>query len=72
MLAIIQPFFTFRAIVIANPIFYPDEWFKEQGYKGEAKKLRRVLFNFAHAILKDKEFKLNNIEKYLECHSRYG
>ena len=72
MLEIIQPFFTFRAIVIANPIFYPDEWFKEQGYKGNVKGLRRTLFNFSHAILKDKEFKLNKIEKYLKCHSQYG
>ena len=72
ILEIIQPFFTFRAIVIANPIFYPDNWFKEQGFKGDPKKLRRTLFNFAHTILKEKDFKLNKIEKYLECLSQYG
>jgi hypothetical protein len=72
MLEIIQPFFTFRAIVIANPIFYTDSWFKKQGYKGDAKKLRRTLFNFAHTILKEKDFKLNKIEKYLACRSQYG
>jgi aminoglycoside phosphotransferase family enzyme len=72
ILEIIQPFFTFRAIVIANPIFYPDSWFKEQGFKGDPKKIRRTLFNFAHKVLKEKKFKINKINKYLECRSQYG
>lgn len=72
MMEIIQPFFTFRAIVVANPIFYPDDWFKKIGYKHDPNKLRRKLFNFSHTILKDKTFNLKEIDKYIECHSQYG
>jgi hypothetical protein len=49
MLEVLQPYFAFRAIVVANPTFYPDKWFEERG--ADALETRKKLFSFARTIL---------------------
>ncbi|MFH1424149.1 MAG: aminoglycoside phosphotransferase family protein [archaeon] len=62
LLKVIQPFFAFRAIVVANPIFYPDEWIKERG--AEPEEYRKSLIDFTKKILKTEEVKLEKILKW--------
>ena len=59
MLEVIQPYFAFRAIVVANPTFYPDSWFEERG--ANALETRKKLFDFAIKILDLKEVDLKEI-----------
>lgn len=53
---VIQPFFAFRILVIANPIFYPDD----------TDETRRKLFNFGHSVLETKTFEIEKISDYIE------
>jgi hypothetical protein len=54
--AVIQPWFAWRALVVASPIWYPtipDE-------------TRRKLLNFAHRVLTTEEYEYTNVNQYLE------
>lgn len=53
---VIQPFFAFRILVIANPKFYPDD-------RNETKK---KLLNFGNSVLETKQFELEQITNYIE------
>ncbi len=56
LLQVIQPFFVFRALVVASPIWYPNI----------PPETRKKLFNFIRNILKTDEFKPENVTNYLE------
>jgi len=49
---VIQPFYVWRSLVIANPIWYPDLKYK----------VRRMIFNFIHNILKTDYLNYKEIE----------
>ena len=55
MLEVIQPFFAFRILVVANPRFYPDD----------TPETKRRLLDFGHAVLETKRFQLESIPAYL-------
>ena len=55
------PFFALRAMVVANPIFYSDDFF---GSPENAHKIRRSLFNFALQMVQDGKCNLEQIETY--------
>jgi len=52
---VVAPFFAFRAVVVANPLFYP-ELSSEQ---------RTVIFRFCKNVLKNESFDPERIESYL-------
>ena len=52
---VVAPFFAFRGVVVANPVFYP-ELTSEQ---------RRLIFKFINNVLDDDRFKLEKINDYL-------
>ncbi len=54
---VIQPFFSFRTLVIANPRFYPDD----------PEEVRRGLLNFGHSVLEAQEFEVERISEYIEA-----
>ena len=56
LLRAIQPFFVFRALVVASPIWYPNLPLEP----------RRKLFNFIKNVLQTDEFKPENVTSYLE------
>ncbi|MBN1626439.1 MAG: aminoglycoside phosphotransferase family protein [Deltaproteobacteria bacterium] len=56
MFEVVQPFFAFRALVISNPEFYPDE----------SNLTRRKLFNFGYSVLGERRFNIGDIPDYLE------
>lgn len=56
LLKVIQPFYVFRSLVIANPIFYPNI----------SNENRRKIFDFMGAILETNEFNPTGIASYLE------
>ncbi len=64
MLELMQPFFTFRAVVVANPVFYPDSWFKERG--ADANEIRKKILNFANNILDLDKFEIEKVNLYLK------
>ena len=53
---VVAPFFAFRGVVVANPVFYP-ELTSEQ---------RRLLFSFVHNVLDAERFELQRIHDYLK------
>ncbi|HIK00319.1 TPA: phosphotransferase [archaeon] len=65
ILEVAQPFFAFRAIVVANSVFYPDNWFIERGAKNP-NKVREKLFSFAINILDANRIDLQKINDYIE------
>ncbi|MHC1583044.1 MAG: phosphotransferase family protein [Methanosarcinales archaeon] len=56
LLRVIQPFFVFRALVVASPIWYPKI----------PPETRKKLFNFIRNILATDEFRPEETNKYLE------
>jgi hypothetical protein len=54
--SVAQPFFAFRALVLANPDFYPND-------RDETK---RKLFNFGRSILETERIEIDRISDYLE------
>jgi aminoglycoside phosphotransferase (APT) family kinase protein len=62
MRTVMAPYFAFRVAVVCTPAFYGDEFF---GDAGNARIVRRKLFNFALNVLKDSEFKPEKIKEYL-------
>ena len=55
------PFFALRAMVVANPVFYNDNFF---GSPENAHKVRRALFNFAFQMVQEGKCNLGKIEAY--------
>lgn len=55
ILKVIAPFYAFRGLVVAHPLYYPDM---------ETEKRRKV-FNFINNTLDSEEFNLKQIEAYL-------
>jgi hypothetical protein len=56
LLEVIQPFYAFRGLVIASPIWYPHI----------SLATRRKLFNFIKNVLEAEEFDYKGVSKYLE------
>jgi hypothetical protein len=56
VLEVIQPYYAWRALVVASPIWYPD-----LGYE-----VRRKLFNFIHNTLASERFDLAEVNSYLK------
>ena len=53
---VVAPFYAFRGVVVANPVFYPD-----------VRPENRVkIFNFVRAVLDDDSFKIDNINEYIK------
>jgi len=55
ILSVVQPFFAFRCLVIASPIWYPHL----------PADTRRKIFNFAENVLADEYFEYKNVNEYL-------
>lgn len=56
ILKCVQPFYAFRALVVASPLWYPNL----------APDVRVKLFNFIDNVLETEEFDYKNVNKYLE------
>jgi hypothetical protein len=56
LLKVIQPFYIFRCLVVASPIWYPN---LEPG-------VRTKLFNFINNVLDSKEFNYQDVNSYLQ------
>jgi len=56
LLELIQPFFAFRILVIANPKFYPDDTIET----------KKKLLNFGQSVLASKKFETDKILYYLD------
>ena len=54
--AVVAPHFAFRALVLANPLWYPTE----------SEELRRKLFRFLISVLEADRFEIGRIPQYLE------
>lgn len=52
---VLAPFYAFRGVVVANPVFYPEV----------TPENRQKIFNFVRGVLKDKAFGLEKINKYI-------
>ncbi|MDD5473035.1 MAG: phosphotransferase [Candidatus Methanoperedens sp.] len=55
LLKVIQPFYVFRSVVVASPIWYPN---LDPG-------VRTKLFNFINNVLSSEEFDYQNVNSYL-------
>ncbi len=55
LLQVIQPFYVFRSVVVASPVWYPNL----------EHSVRTKLFNFIHNILDSEEFDYQNVNSYL-------
>ena len=55
MLELLQPFYAWRALVIANPIWYPSLEID----------IRKKIFNFIHNVLEVKVFDITKVNDYL-------
>ena len=56
MLQVAAPFFAFRGLVMAHPLWYPDL----------AQDVRHKLFNFMQAVLSEDHFDPNEANRYCE------
>ncbi|MBI4682577.1 MAG: phosphotransferase [Nitrospirae bacterium] len=62
LLEVLAPFYAFRGVVVANPVFYPEV----------TPKNRRKIFNFVHGVLDDESFKIEKVNEYINYgHQRY-
>jgi len=55
LLEVIQPFYAWRSLVLANPIWYPTL----------SSDNRRRFFNFTHAVLDSDRFDVKAVNSYL-------
>ena len=55
LLKVIQPFYAFRGLVVASPVWYPNI----------SMETRRKLFNFIRNVLEAEEFDYKGVSKYL-------
>ena len=59
---VLAPFYAFRGIVVANPVFYPDV----------TPENRRKIFNFVHGVLDDESFRIEKVNEYINYgHQRH-
>jgi len=58
ILSVIQPFFAWRGLVVASPVWYPDL----------PEHVRTKLFNFIRNVLKTEKLDLKDINSYFEPH----
>lgn len=56
LLRVIQPFYVFRALVVASPVWYPNLPLE----------VRKKLFNFINNVLEVEEFSPGAVDEYLE------
>jgi aminoglycoside phosphotransferase (APT) family kinase protein len=56
LVGVIQPFFAFRSLVIANPLFYP----------AISSENRRRIFDFMRAVLESDVFDYRDVDSYLQ------
>ena len=56
LLEVIQPFYAFRGLVVASPVWYPNI----------SMETRRKLFNFIRNVLEAEKFDYKGVSKYLE------
>jgi hypothetical protein len=56
ILKVIQPFYAWRSLVIASPLWYPSL----------SSRVRRKIFRFARKVLEAKEFEFESVETYLK------
>ena len=56
LLEVIQPFYAFRGLVVASPVWYPNI----------SLETRRKLFNFIKNVLDTDEFDYKKVDGYLE------
>ena len=54
MLQVAAPFFAFRGVVMAHPVWYPDL----------AAEVRRKLLNFIQAVLNEEQFNPDEVNNY--------
>ncbi|MCF8129021.1 MAG: aminoglycoside phosphotransferase family protein [Deltaproteobacteria bacterium] len=54
--SVIQPFFAFRTLVVANPRFYPDD----------TRETKQKLLRFGRAVLREPVFRIDEMHTYLE------
>jgi len=54
---VVAPFYAFRGVVVANPVFYPEV----------SSENRRKIFNFVHGVLEDKVFSIERVNEYIAC-----
>jgi aminoglycoside phosphotransferase (APT) family kinase protein len=52
---VVAPFFAFRAVVVANPVFYPEL----------GSDARRKIFNFTRNLLRSERFEIEKVNEYL-------
>jgi len=52
---VVAPFYAFRGVVVANPVFYPEV----------SSENRRKIFNFVHGVLEDESFNVEKVNEYL-------
>ena len=52
---VVAPFYAFRGIVVANPVFYPEISIQN----------RRKMINFVHGVLNDKSFGVERVNEYI-------
>jgi aminoglycoside phosphotransferase (APT) family kinase protein len=52
---VVAPFYAFRGVVVANPVFYPEV----------TRENRRKILNFVHGVLDDESFKIEKINEYI-------
>ena len=57
LLEAIQPFYAWRSLVVASPIWYPNL----------GRENRRRFFNFIHAVLETNKFDVKSVNSYLGC-----
>ncbi|HCC68835.1 MAG TPA: aminoglycoside phosphotransferase [Nitrospiraceae bacterium] len=55
--SVVAPFYAFRGVVVANPVFYPAVTHKN----------RRRIFNFIHSVLEDRDFSPDRVNDYIEA-----
>ena len=56
LLEVVAPFFAFRGVVVANPVFYPELTSKQRG----------LLFSFVKNVLDADRFELQRVHDYLK------
>lgn len=56
---VVAPFYAFRGVVVANPVFYPDVSLEN----------RRKIFNFVHGVLDDESFRIDRVNDYIRKES---
>ncbi len=58
---VVAPFYAFRGVVVANPLFYPDV----------SKEGREMIFGFVHGVLRAREFSPSRVDEYIKAGLKY-